>query len=58
MLPDPSLPIRIGDEVLFAGTREAFEDVEYIMENIYELHYVMQGKECEISLASKLTLDF
>ncbi len=58
LLPDPSLPIKIGDEVLFAGTKDAFEDVEYIMENIYELYYVMQGKECELSLACKLTLDF
>ncbi|WP_456449643.1 potassium channel family protein [Hydrogenimonas sp.] len=58
LLPDPSLPIQVNDEVLFAGTKEAFEDVEYIMENIYELHYVLQGRECELSLASKLTLDF
>ncbi|WP_201353934.1 potassium channel family protein [Hydrogenimonas urashimensis] len=58
LLPDPSLPIRIGDEILFAGTKEAFEDMEYIMENIYEFYYVMQGKECELSLACKLTLDF
>ena len=54
LLPDPTLPIRKGDEVLFAGTKEAFEDVEYIMENIYELHYVLQGKEFEIPLEEKL----
>ena len=54
VMPDPSLPIELGDEVLLAGTKEAFEDVEYIMENIYELHYVMQGKEYEIPLEEKL----
>jgi Trk K+ transport system NAD-binding subunit len=58
LLPDPSLPIELGDEVLLAGTKEAFEDVEYIMENIYELYYVMQGKECELDLSCKLTFDF
>ncbi|BDY13485.1 potassium channel family protein [Hydrogenimonas cancrithermarum] len=58
LLPDPSLPIQIGDEVLIAGTKEAFEDVGYIMENLYELYYVMQGKECELSLSCKLTFDF
>ncbi|NPA29691.1 MAG: portal protein [Epsilonproteobacteria bacterium] len=54
LLPDPAMPIHLGDEVLLAGTKEAFEDVEYILENIYELHYVMQGSEHELSLARKL----
>ena len=58
LLPDPSMPMKIGDEVLIAGTKDAFEDVEYIMENIYELHYVLKGEECQTSFACKLTLDF
>ena len=58
LLPDPSTPIRLGDEVLIAGTKEAFEDVEYIMENIYELYYVMQGREHELQLSEKLSFDF
>ncbi len=54
VMPDPSMPIQMGDEVLLAGTKEAFEDVEYIMENIYELHYVMQGSEYQIPVEEKL----
>lgn len=58
LLPDPSMPIQIGDEVLIAGTKDTFEDVEYILENIYELHYVLKGKECELPLVKKLMLNF
>ncbi len=58
LLPDPSEPIRRGDEILLAGLKEVFDDVEYIMENIYELHYVMQGKEHQIDLSEKLSFDF
>ena len=54
LLPDLNTPIEIGDEVLFAGTKEAFEDVEYILENLYELYYVLNGKELELPLSKKL----
>ena len=54
LMPDPGQPIKLGDEVLMAGTKEVFEDVEYIMENIYELHYVMQGSEYQIAFEDKL----
>ncbi len=54
LLPDDSLPIKVGDEVLFAGDKESFEDVEYIMENINELCYVLNGKECQLSFVGKL----
>ena len=56
LLPDPNTPIEIGDEVLFAGTKEAFEDVEYILENLYELYYVLNGKELELPFSKKLQL--
>jgi len=58
LLPKPEEVIEVGDELLIAGSKEVFEDVEYIMENIYELYYVMEGRACELSLACKLTLDF
>ena len=58
LLPDPTLPIQVGDEVLIAGTKDAFEDVEYILENIYELYYVLKGKECELPIARKMMLNF
>jgi len=58
LLPDPNIPIQIGDEVLIAGTKDAFEDVEYIMENIYELYYVLKGKECELPISQKLKFNF
>jgi Trk K+ transport system NAD-binding subunit len=58
LLPEPDIPIKIGDEVLIAGTKKAFEDVEYIMENIYELHYVLTGQESELPLLKKLMLNF
>lgn len=58
LLPDPSLPIEIGDEVLIAGTKEAFKDVEYIMENHYELYYALYGKEYQLPLRKKLTFKF
>jgi len=41
LLPALSRPLKIGDEILFAGKSDAFEDLEYIMENIYELDYAM-----------------
>ncbi|MCF6201232.1 MAG: NAD-binding protein [Hydrogenimonas sp.] len=53
LLPDDSFPIKIGDEVLMAGSKEVFEDVEYIMENINELCYVLSGKECQLSFVGK-----
>ncbi|WP_457594173.1 potassium channel family protein [Hydrogenimonas sp.] len=53
LLPDASLPVKIGDKILMAGDRDSFEDVEYIMENINELCYVLNGKECELSLVSR-----
>ncbi len=53
LLPEPDLPIKIGDRILMAGERDSFEDVEYIMENINELCYVLTGEECTQSLVSR-----
>ena len=56
LLPEPDLPIKIGDRILMAGERDSFEDVEYIMENINELCYVLTGEECTQSLVSRFLL--
>ena len=50
LLPDPKMPLQIEDQLLFAGDREAFEDITYSMENLYELRYVMQGNACATSV--------
>jgi voltage-gated potassium channel len=57
LLPDPAMELMIGDELLFAGDAEAFEDAEYIMQNIYELNYVFSGVNCAVSVACRLELD-
>ncbi len=53
LLPEDTFAIKEGDEVLLAGNKEAFEDVEYIMENMNELCYVLTGKECQLSLVGR-----
>ena len=57
LLPDTGMMLRKGDQILFAGDREAFDDVEYIMQNIYELHYVLEGESCDTSLSCRLRLE-
>lgn len=46
--------LEIGDHILFACSREAKDDIEMIASNIYELHYVMYGKEKESPILSRL----
>jgi len=57
LLPDHTLTLQVGDKLLFAGDKTAFDDLEYIMQNIYELHYALDGTSCQNSLACKLHLD-
>lgn len=57
LLPEPDMELQIGDQLLFAGDKEAFDDIEYIMENIYELHYALEGEDCEASVSCRLNLD-
>ena len=49
LLPEPSMELQLDDKILFAGDEEAFEDLEYIMQNFNELEYVLQGESCEAS---------
>ena len=58
LLPNQNIPIEIGDEVLIAGTKDSFDDVKYIMENIYELHYVLKGSEYVSPVISKIVSRF
>lgn len=57
LLPDPETELRYGDELFFAGDAQAFDDAQYIMENIYELHYVLSGENCAASIACRLELE-
>ena len=56
LLPEATIELQIGDKLLFAGDKEAFDDLEYIMQNIYELHYALEGESCQTSLACRLDL--
>jgi len=47
-------PLKIGDHILFACSKEAKDDIELIASNIYELHYVMYGKEKESPILKKI----
>jgi len=46
LLPS-SINLKIGDQILFACTKESLEEIELIASNIYELHYAKYGKEKE-----------
>jgi len=49
LLPHKS-QLQIGDRILFASDYESQKEIEMIASNIYELHYVMYGKEKESEL--------
>ena len=46
LLPS-NINLQIGDQILFACTKESLEEIELIASNIYELHYAKYGKEKE-----------
>jgi len=41
LMPDSQMKLRLGDELLIVSDEEHFEDFEYILNNIYELEYVL-----------------
>ena len=45
LLPDLDFELQINDKILFACDKNAQEDLEYIVNNIYEFHYMMTGEE-------------
>jgi hypothetical protein len=45
MTPAPDEKIRPGDELLFAGTRRALEDIDLIIANEHTLEYILTGRD-------------
>ena len=45
ILPNDNFEVKIGDKLLVACTEESRVDFTYILENFYELFYVMHGYE-------------
>ena len=45
LMPMPDMEIKIGDKLLIAGNDEVINDFEYIINNIYELEYVLNLKK-------------
>jgi len=41
LMPSPDIEIKTGDKLLIAGNYEVIDDFEYIINNIYELEYVL-----------------
>ena len=41
LIPDSQMPLRLGDKLLIVSDDENREDFEYILNNIYELEYVL-----------------
>jgi len=46
--------VEIGDQILFACNRDSKEEIELIASNIYDLYYVLYGKEKESPILKKL----
>ena len=41
LMPDSQMQLQIGDELLIVSDEETYDDFEYILNNIYELEYVL-----------------
>jgi Trk K+ transport system NAD-binding subunit len=54
ILPDLSFELKIDDKILFACDENAKDDLEYIVNNIYEFYYIIEGNE-KVVLRKKLT---
>ncbi len=54
LMPPDSIEVQCGASLLVACDEEAKEDFEYIINNYYELHYVLSGKEPVVGIFSKL----
>ena len=45
LVPNASMELQIGDELLIVSNEENYEDFEYIINNYYELEYVLEYKK-------------
>ncbi len=45
LLPSLDFELRINDKILFACDENAKDDLEVIVSNVYEFHYIITGKE-------------
>ena len=45
LLPSLDTTIEINDKILFACDENGKDDLEYIVNNVYEFHYIITGKE-------------
>ncbi len=54
MLPDDDFLLRIGDEMLIVCSKKSEVDLAYILNNYYELYYVINGKEKVSGFLSKI----
>jgi len=55
LLPDDDFLVELGDEFLIVCNNRSEVDLAYILNNYYELHYVMHGKEKISGVMSKFT---
>ena len=53
LIPESSIKVEIGDKLLIVADDENKEDFEYIINNIYELDYVLGIEENNIFIGSK-----
>jgi Trk K+ transport system NAD-binding subunit len=45
LMPSDEMEVKIDDEILFASDKDSKNDLEYIIDNYYELNYALTGKE-------------
>jgi len=45
ILPESDFEVKINDKILFACDKNAIEDLEYVVNNAYEFHYITTGIE-------------
>ena len=55
MLPEENMQIKEGLSLLVASDEDSREDLEYIINNYYELYYVMTGQEKKFSILERFS---
>ncbi len=54
LMPEDSVEVKVGCSLLIACDEEAREDFEYIINNYYELYYVLTGQEQAVGVIGQL----